>query len=640
MTTQQKRLDVICIGRIAVDLYGQQIGARLEDETTFAKYLGGSSGNVAYGTAIQGLKSAMLARVGDEHMGRFLREELQRVGCDTQSLITDKTRLTGLVILGIKDQETFPLVFYRDNCADMGLVPDDIQEDYISSARAVAVTGTHLSHPDTRAAVLKALEIARKNGLRTALDIDYRPVLWGLTSLGDGETRFVESERVTRQLQEVLHYFDLVVGTEEEFHIAGGSTDSLTALKNVRKATQATLVCKRGPLGCVVFEGEIPDSWEQTKLQTGVRVEVLNVLGAGDAFMSGLLRGWLNDESWEQACRYANACGALVVSRHGCAPAMPTKQELDDFLSRDKEVTRPDLDPRLNHLHRVTTRKQQWQELNVFAFDHRKQLADMATEAGVDDSRIPELKLLLLQGAQQAAQEAGLDDGRSGILADTTYGQPALNAITGKGWWIGRPIELPGSRPLRLEHGNIGSQLIDWPQEHVVKCLTFYHPHDSAEMRQQQDELILDVWNGCNKSGHELLLEVILPDSNPDKDEKHYLDILSHFYSLGIQPDWWKLPPLSHDAWQAIGKLIEQHDPHCRGILLLGLDAPEAELKAGFAAAAKSPWVKGFAVGRTIFGQPSRQWLQGELDDAALIEKVKSNYLTLIGYWRQARPNS
>jgi len=638
MTTQQKRLDVICIGRIAVDLYGQQIGARLEDETTFAKYLGGSSGNVAYGTAIQGLKSAMLARVGDEHMGRFLREELQRVGCDTQSLITDKTRLTGLVILGIKDQETFPLVFYRDNCADMGLVPDDIQEDYIASARAVAVTGTHLSHPDTRAAVLKALEIARKNGLRTALDIDYRPVLWGLTSLGDGETRFVESERVTRQLQEVLHYFDLVVGTEEEFHIAGGSTDSLTALKNVRKATQATLVCKRGPLGCVVFEGEIPDSWEQTKLQTGVRVEVLNVLGAGDAFMSGLLRGWLNDESWEQACRYANACGALVVSRHGCAPAMPTKQELDDFLSRDKEVTRPDLDPRLNHLHRVTTRKQQWQELNVFAFDHRKQLADMATEAGVDDSRIPELKLLLLQGAQQAAQEAGLDDGRSGILADTTYGQPALNAITGKGWWIGRPIELPGSRPLRLEHGNIGSQLIDWPQEHVVKCLTFYHPHDSAEMRQQQDELILDVWNGCNKSGHELLLEVILPDSNPDKDEKHYLDILSHFYSLGIQPDWWKLPPLSHDAWQAIGKLIEQHDPHCRGILLLGLDAPEAELKAGFAAAAKSPWVKGFAVGRTIFGQPSRQWLQGELDDAALIEKVKSNYLTLIGYWREARP--
>jgi len=637
MSTQEKRLDVICIGRIAVDLYGQQIGARLEDMTTFSKYLGGSSGNVAYGTAIQGLKSGMLARVGDEHMGRFLREELQRVGADTQCLITDEKRLTGLVILGIKDQDTFPLVFYRDNCADMGLVPDDIDEEYITSARAVAVTGTHLSHPDTRAAVLKALDIARRHGLRTALDIDYRPVLWGLTSLGDGETRFVESQHVTQQLQEVLHYFDLVVGTEEEFHIAGGSTDTITALKNVRQATKATLVCKRGPMGCVVLEGRIPDSWEQTALQSGVRVEVLNVLGAGDAFMSGLLRGWLNDESWEQACRYANACGALVVSRHGCAPAMPTRAELDDFLSREKEVKRPDLDSRLNHLHRVTSRKQKWEELCVFAFDHRKQLLDMADEAGVDASRLPELKTLLLRAAEEAAGEAGLDN-RSGILADTTYGQPALNAITGKGWWIGRPIEMPGSRPLRLEHGNIGSQLIDWPQEHVVKCLVFYHPHDEAGLRHEQDELILDVWKGCNKSGHELLLEVILPEDNADKKESYYFDMLSHFYSLGIQPDWWKLPPLSLESWEAISGLIEQQDPHCRGILILGLDASEEKLKAGFAAAAKAPWVKGFAVGRTIFGQPSRQWLQGELDDDALIAQVKSNYLTLIDYWRQVRP--
>ncbi|MEM6161232.1 5-dehydro-2-deoxygluconokinase [Erwinia sp. P6884] len=637
MSREQKQLDVICIGRIAVDLYGQQIGARLEDMSTFAKYLGGSSGNVAYGTAIQGLKSAMLARVGDEHMGRFLREELQRVGVNTECLITDKTRLTGLVILGIKDEDTFPLVFYRDNCADMGLKPEDIDEAYITSSRAVAVTGTHLSHPDTRAAVLKALEIARRHDLRTALDIDYRPVLWGLTSLGDGETRFVESQHVTQQLQEVLHYFDLVVGTEEEFHIAGGSTDTLTALKNVRQATKATLVCKRGPLGCVVLEGDIPDSWQQTTLQSGVQVEVLNVLGAGDAFMSGLLRGWLNDESWEQACRYANACGALVVSRHGCAPAMPTKAELDDFLSRDKDVLRPDLDTRLNHLHRVTTRKQVWEELCVFAFDHRKQLVDMAVEAGVDTSRLPTLKTLLLRAAEEASAEAGLTH-RSGILADTTYGQPSLNAITGKGWWIGRPVEMPGSRPLRLEHGNIGSQLVDWPQEHVVKCLVFYHPHDPIALRNEQDELILDVWKGCNKTGHELLLEVILPENSEDKKEAYYLEMLTHFYSLGIQPDWWKLPPLSRESWEAIGGLIEQQDPYCRGILILGLDAPEEKLKAGFAAAAQAPWVKGFAVGRTIFGQPSRQWLLGELNDEALIAQVKDNYLTLVNYWREVRP--
>lgn len=637
MATQHKQLDVICLGRIAVDFYAQQIGARLEDASTFAKYLGGSSGNVAYGTAIQGLKSGMLARVGDEHMGRFLREELQRVGADTQYLITDKQRLTGLVILGIKDQETFPLIFYRENCADMALTPEDINESYIASSRALAITGTHLSHPNTRAAVLKALEYARRHGLRTALDIDYRPVLWGLASLGDGENRFVESAKVTRELQEVLHHFDLIVGTEEEFHIAGGSTDTLTALQNVRKTTQATLVCKRGAQGCSVFEGAITTDWQQVKLHSGVRVEVLNVLGAGDAFMSGLLRGYLNDEGWDQACRYANACGALVVSRHGCAPAMPTKLELDDYLQREQQVPRPDRDTHLNHLHRVTTRKQQWPDLCVFAFDHRKQLADMAHQAGASHHRIPQLKNLLLTAAQAAAAEGGLK-GNSGILADTTYGQAALNAITGQGWWIGRPIELPGSRPLRLEHGNIGSQLLDWPQEHVVKCLVFYHPQDAAELRHEQDEWITEVYRGCCKSGHELLLEVILPENHADKDQRHYLAVLEHFYRLGIKPDWWKLPPLSAAHWQQVGALIETHDPFCRGVLILGLDAPETTLQAGFAAAADARWVKGFAVGRTIFGPPSRLWLQGEIDDATLVEQVKQKYLRLIGLWRQYRP--
>ena len=149
MNAAVKRLDVICIGRVAVDLYAQQIGSRLEDVASFAKYLGGSSGNVAFGTAIQGLKSAMLARVGDEHNGRFLRETLNRAGVDTEYLITDKSRLTALVMLGIKDQETFPLIFYRDNCADMALTPDDISEEYIASSRALAVTGTHLSHAIT-----------------------------------------------------------------------------------------------------------------------------------------------------------------------------------------------------------------------------------------------------------------------------------------------------------------------------------------------------------------------------------------------------------------------------------------------------------------------------------------------------------
>ncbi len=130
----------------------------------------------------------------------------------------------------------------------MAITPDDFSEEYIASARCLAITGTHLSNPKTRAAVLKALEYAKRNNVKTAIDIDYRPVLWGLTSLGDGETRFIASDSVTQQLQDVLSMFDLIVGTEEEFHIAGGTTDTVQALKNIRQFTDAELVCKRGSL--------------------------------------------------------------------------------------------------------------------------------------------------------------------------------------------------------------------------------------------------------------------------------------------------------------------------------------------------------------------------------------------------------
>lgn len=621
------------MGRVAVDFYAQQLGADLEDASSFARYLGGSSGNVVYGTARQGLRSSMLARVGNEHLGRFVREELQRAGVDTSHLITDPERLTALVILGIKDKDTFPLIFYRENCADMAITPADVEEDYIASARALAITGTHLSHPHTRSAVLRALEYAGTHGLKRILDIDYRPVLWGLTNPGDGETRYIESSSVTAQLQEVLHHFDLIVGTEEEFHIAGGSTDTLEALRAVRGVSGATLVCKRGPLGCSVFEGPIPDSLDDGIGVRGVQVEVLNVLGAGDAFMSGLLRGYLSGESWEQSCRYANACGALVVSRHGCAPAMPSREELDDYLGRADSVPRPDLDTRLNHLHRVTTRAQRWDELNIIAFDHRSQLVALAQETGADKSVIPQLKQLIFKAAEQVIEEAGIR-GKFGLFVDGTYGQEVLSAASGRGWWLARPIELPGSRPLRLEHGNIGSQLVSWPLDQIVKCLVFYHPEDGDALRLEQEQQLREIYRACCQSGHELLLEVILPADKPRSDEL-YLRALKRLYNLGIKPDWWKLPPLAAQSWDAVAALLKERDPHCRGVVILGLEAPVEQLQAGFNSAAGKSVVKGFAVGRTIFMEPSREWMLGSIDDGEFVRRIKNNYHQLIELWRQ-----
>ncbi|MCE3283997.1 MAG: 5-dehydro-2-deoxygluconokinase, partial [Steroidobacteraceae bacterium] len=240
--TEETALDVICLGRAAVDLYGQQVGGRLEDMQSFAKYLGGSSANLAAGLARLGLRPAMLTRVGDEHMGRFVREQLAHEGVDVSHVGTDPDRLTGLVVLGIAGTDAYPHVFFRTRCADMGLVVEDFDEAWIASARALAVTGTHLSTAPTRRAVLQAMQWARTHGRRVVLDIDYRPVLWGLASAGAGDNRYVAAHAVTQVLQEFLGFCDLLVGTEEEIRIAGGLDDTDAALQSIRQWSNATVV--------------------------------------------------------------------------------------------------------------------------------------------------------------------------------------------------------------------------------------------------------------------------------------------------------------------------------------------------------------------------------------------------------------
>ncbi|HEY4065993.1 MAG TPA: 5-dehydro-2-deoxygluconokinase, partial [Burkholderiaceae bacterium] len=489
--------DLACLGRLAVDLYAQQVGCSLEDASSFAKYLGGSSANIAFGAARLGLRSAMISRVGDEQMGRFLLNTLQREGCDTSAIQIDPQRLTALAILALKDRDTFPLLFYRENCADMAIDPALIREAFIKECRALLITGTHLSQPGVRAASSAALGYAAQHGVVRVLDIDYRPVLWGLTKRGEGENRFVAADRVTASLQEMLPQFDLLIGTEEEFMIAGGVPADLSAsLRAVRAVTQATLVVKRGALGCSVVPGAVPARLDDALTVLGERVEVLNVLGAGDAFAAGLMTGLLTGKDFSEAARLANACGAIVVSRHACAPAMPTPAELVHWFggSRDRKV---DADARLAHLHRTTAPRAAWSELNVMAFDHRSQFFDLAREAGLDETgeaRLPTLKSLLVRAVAQVERSHGLS-GRTGVLIDGRYGEQALHAATGRGWWVGRPVELPGSRPLRFDATHsLGSTLAHWPREQVVKCLVHYHPDDAVDLRLEQEARVLELW--------------------------------------------------------------------------------------------------------------------------------------------------
>ncbi|MCW5232904.1 bifunctional 5-dehydro-2-deoxygluconokinase/5-dehydro-2-deoxyphosphogluconate aldolase [Verminephrobacter eiseniae] len=638
-------IDLACLGRVAVDLYAQQYGSRLEDARSFQMYLGGSSGNLAFGVARLGLKSAMISRVGDEQMGHYLRAALEREGCDTSQLQTDPQRLTALVLLALKDRDNFPLLFMRENCADMALRADGISADFIAGCRALAVTGTHLSTPGTREAALTALGYARRHRVVRVLDIDYRPVLWGLTPRGAGANRYLPDASVTQRLQQVLGEFDLLVGTEEEFLIAGGVPHQLMAsLQAVRQHSQAVLVVKRGALGCCVIEGALPARIEDAPGYPGERVEVLNVLGAGDAFLAGLLTGLLQGRDWAEATRIANACGAIVVSRHACSASMPTPAELAHWFSGQRNP-KVDADRQLAHLHRVTVARQRWDKLCVMAFDHRSQFYELAREAGAAEERIQRLKLLLVRAAEQVERSQQLQ-GQIGVLIDGgAYGSDALAQATGRGWWVGRPVELPGSRPLRFDGTrSIGSALVHWPTEQVVKCLVHYHPDDPVDLRLAQEQTVLELWQATRASGNELLLELIPPCLQPPADagpqthasaeDEVVLRAVKRFYNLGVKPEWWKLAPMRPEGWSRLAALIAERDSHCRGAVILGLNQPLAYLADSFRAAT-DPVVKGFMVGRTLWAQAALQWLRGQIDDQALTDAVADNFARLVQAWQQ-----
>ncbi len=626
-------LDVIAIGRSSVDLYGQQVGGRLEDMASFSKAVGGCPSNIAIGTARLGLKSGLITRVGDEAMGRFIREQMRREGVATEGIRTDPQRLTALVILGVRDDRTFPLIFYREDCADMALDEDDVEEAFVASAGAIVVTGTHFSRPNTAAAQMKAIRIAKAHHRKVAFDVDYRPNLWGLLGHGAGEERYVRSDQVTEHLKPILPLCDLIVGTEEELHIAGGSEDTLEAIRAIRAVSAATIVCKRGPMGCVVFPEAIPASIDDGVKGPGFPVEVYNVLGAGDAFMSGFLRGWLRGEPLETACAYANASGAFAVSRLLCSPEIPTFPELQYFLTRGSPHRALRHDAAINHLHWATTRRPAPETLMAFAIDHRAQFEAMADELDVPRERIAPFKVLAVEATARVAK------GRPGfgMLIDGTFGREALFRAADHPFWIGRPVEEPGSRPLDFEGGgSLAAKLLEWPVGHTIKALCFYRPDDPAEMRERQERELLRVHDAARRLGRELLVEIIASKHGamaPDTVAR----VLERLYDLGIKPDWWKLEPQADAAaWRATAEVIGRRDPLCRGIVLLGLEAPEAELEAAFSVAAREPLVKGFAVGRTLFNEAARQWLKGEMTDEAAIAGMASRFQRLVEAWQRA----
>ena len=625
-------LDLITIGRASVDLYGQQIGSRLEDIATFAKAVGGCPANVAIGAARLGLSAALITRVGDEPMGRFVLEQLARERVETRGVRVDPQRLTSLVLLSVRDVQCFPLIFYRENCADSALCEDDIDEQLIASARAILVTGTHFSLAAAARAQRKAIDTARRHGRSVVLDIDYRPNLWGIGGHGAGERRYARAAHVTQALAPVLPECDLIVGTEEEMHIAAGIEDTLAAIRQLRTLTAAVIVCKRGARGCVVFAAEIPGALEEGLIAPGLEIEIYNVLGAGDAFLAGFLSGYLRGQPHAVSARRANACGALAASRLLCSSEFPTLAELEHFLAHGSRHRAVREDSRLNHLHRVTTRRPAPQTLQALAFDLHPALGELRCAADGARERLGRFERLALDAVTGvAAGRAGF-----GVMFDAIPGAAALRETTGSPLWIARAVHRRGARPLEVAcDGNLAVRLTEWPIGITAHCRFELQPDDPRELREARERSLAQVAAVCRAQGRELLLEIVTAGLAAGGADT-MAGALARSYALEVRPDWWLLEGQPNtQSWERCTRVISANDGYCRGILLGLADATESV--AALEVAAAIPLVRGFVAGGSIVRGAAAAWLAGRLSDEAALAQVAERFRALADAWSAAR---
>lgn len=331
-------IDVLSIGRVSMDLFAEQIGAEFVDIESFETGVGGSPSNIAIGASRLGLQVALLTAVGDDEVGKFVRHYLDTAGIDTGYIPRKPDKRTGMAVVGVQPPDRFPLVFYREDPADIYLTVDDAAALPIANSQAVMLSGTALSRGTCRDATLYAAEAAGRCTATTFIDLDLRPDQWS------------HPRAYGINMRTILPLVDVVIGTEEEFYAAlapvpepvmGGKSvpkdcrDELETLiqELIRRFDgPTTLIVKRGAAGATVFSKTAPPIDVP-----GFPVEILNTVGAGDAFASGLLYGFTKNWNWRKCVRMGNACGALVVTRHGCGTAMPTLNEAINFIKERGE---------------------------------------------------------------------------------------------------------------------------------------------------------------------------------------------------------------------------------------------------------------------------------------------------------------
>jgi 5-dehydro-2-deoxygluconokinase len=307
--------EVLTMGRIGVDLYPQQVGVGLDEVETFGKYLGGSATNVAVAAARYQRRAAVISRTGQDPFGRFIHTALRGYGVDDRYVTAVEGLPTPVTFCEIFPPDDFPLYFYRwPKAPDLAIRREELDTDAIGEAGVFWVTVTGLSQEPSRTATLAALEARAKKGI-TVLDLDYRPMFWP------------SREEARRWVQQALPHVTVAVGNLDECETAVGEREPLAAAHKLHDFGVKLAVVKQGPKGVLAHDGTTATE------VSPVPVNVLNGLGAGDAFGGALCHGLLAGWDIERVMRFANAAGAIVASRLACSDAMPTAAEVTELLA-------------------------------------------------------------------------------------------------------------------------------------------------------------------------------------------------------------------------------------------------------------------------------------------------------------------
>lgn len=312
--------DVLAIGRSGVDIYPLQTGVGLENVTSFGKFLGGSAANVTVAAARLGRNSALISGAGDDPFGRYVKNELERLGVDSRYVVTNPEYPTPVTFCEIFPPDDFPLYFYRKPSApDLQVTPTDIPTHAVRDAKLYWATVTGLSEEPSRSAHFAAWE-ARERRQFTVLDLDYRPMFWE------------SAAAATEQVQKALPHITVAVGNREECEVAVGETDPHKAADALLDFGVEIAIVKQGP------KGVLGKTREGSVVVPPIPVDVVNGLGAGDAFGGSLCHGLLAGWPLEKILRHANAAGAIVASRLECSTAMPTEGEIIALLPDEESL--------------------------------------------------------------------------------------------------------------------------------------------------------------------------------------------------------------------------------------------------------------------------------------------------------------